>query len=79
MKEIFDKTNELQRDPGCMIFNSSRRWATPSGTTTSPANALADVFEAVKRPGDRFSGACFTSGSAGTLSTGDRLKELYPG
>ena len=32
----------------------------------------------MKRPGDRFAGACFTSGSAGTLSTGDRLKELYP-
>ena len=41
-------------------------------------NALADVFEAIKRPGDRFAGACFTSGSAGTMSTGDRLKELYP-
>ena len=24
--------------------------------------ALADVFEAVKRPGERFAGACFTSG-----------------
>lgn len=36
------------------------------------------MFEAIKRPGDRFAGACFTSGSAGTMSTGDRLKELYP-
>ena len=36
------------------------------------------MFEAIKRPGDHFAGACFTSGSAGTMSTGDRLKELYP-
>jgi hypothetical protein len=32
----------------------------------------------VRAPDDRFAGACFTSGSAGTLSAGDRLKELYP-
>ena len=39
---------------------------------------LADVFESVKRPGDRFAGAAFTSGSAGTMSAGDLLKERYP-
>ena len=36
-------------------------------------------LEAVKRPGDRLSGACFTSGSAGTIGCGDYLKEVYPG
>ena len=41
-------------------------------------NALADVYEAIKRPGDRFAGAAFTSGSAGTMSAGDLLKEKYP-
>ncbi len=40
--------------------------------------ALKDLFEAVKRPGDRLAGACFTSGSAGTMSAGDYLKEHYP-
>jgi hypothetical protein len=40
--------------------------------------ALADLFEAVKKPGQRLSGACFTSGSAGTMSAGDLLKERYP-
>ena len=78
VKEIFDKTNELQRDPGCMIFNQFAEMGNPLWHYNVTGNALADVFEAVKRPGDRFSGACFTSGSAGTLSTGDRLKELYP-
>ena len=42
-------------------------------------SAIAEVFEAVKRPGDRLSGACFTSGSAGTIGCGDYLKEVYPG
>ena len=42
------------------------------------ASGLADVYEAIKRPGDRFAGAAFTSGSAGTMSAGDLLKEKYP-
>ena len=48
-----------------------RRWATTCGTINVTGSALADVFEAVKRPGDRLSGACFTSGSAGTIGCGD--------
>ena len=78
VKEIFDKTNELRQDPHYMIFNQFEEMGNPLWHYNVTGNALADVFEAVKRPGDRFAGACFTSGSAGTLSTGDRLKELYP-
>ena len=36
------------------------------------------IVEAVKKPGQRLAGACFTSGSAGTMSAGDLLKERYP-
>ncbi|MDD3346958.1 pyridoxal-phosphate dependent enzyme [Oscillibacter sp.] len=78
VKEIFDKTNELKRDPGYMVFNQFEEMGNPLWHYNVTGNALADVFESVKRPGDRFAGACFTSGSAGTLSAGDRLKERYP-
>ena len=78
VKEIFDKTNELRQDPHYMIFNQFEEMGNPLWHYNVTGNALADVFETVKLPGDRFAGACFTSGSAGTLSTGDRLKELYP-
>ena len=78
VKEIFDKTNELKQDPQYMIFNQFEEMGNPLWHYNVTGNALADVFEAIKRPGDRFAGACFTSGSAGTMSTGDRLKELYP-
>ncbi|MBQ2446653.1 MAG: pyridoxal-5-phosphate-dependent protein subunit beta, partial [Oscillospiraceae bacterium] len=40
--------------------------------------ALATVFETVKRDGDRLAGCAFTSGSAGTMSAGDYLKDHYP-
>ena len=78
VKEIFDKTNELKRDPQYMIFNQFEEMGNPLWHYNVTGNALADVFEAIRRPEDRFAGACFTSGSAGTMSTGDRLKELYP-
>ena len=78
VKEIFDKTNELKRNPGYMVFNQFEEMGNPLWHYNVTGNALADLFEAIKRPGDRFAGACFTSGSAGTLSSGDRLKELYP-
>ena len=78
VKEIFDKTNELKLDPQYMIFNQFEEMGNPLWHYNVTGNALADVFEAVKRPGDRFAAAAFTSGSAGTMSAGDRLKELYP-
>ena len=78
VKEIFDKTWELKQDPQYMIFNQFEEMGNPLWHYNVTGAALADVFEAVKRPGDRFAGACFTSGSAGTMSAGDLLKERYP-
>jgi len=78
VKEIFDKTWELKQDPTMMIFNQFAEMGNPLWHYNVTGNALADVYEAIKRPGDNFAGACFTSGSAGTMSAGDRLKDLYP-
>ena len=78
VKEIFDKTNELKRDPQYMIFNQFEEMGNPLWHYNVTGAALADVLEAVKRPGERFAAAAFTSGSAGTMSAGDLLKERYP-
>ena len=78
VKEIFDKTNELKQDPLYMIFNQFEEMGNPLWHYNVTGVALADLFEAIKRPGDNFAGACFTSGSAGTMSAGDLLKERYP-
>ncbi len=79
VKEIFDKTNELRQDPSCMIFNQFEEMGNHLWHYEVTGSALAETFESIKRPGDRFAGACFTTGSAGTIGSGDRLKELYPG
>lgn len=78
VKEIFDKTWELKQDPQYMIFNQFEEMGNPLWHYNVTGFALADLFEAVKHPGERLAGACFTSGSAGTMSAGDLLKERYP-
>lgn len=79
VKEIFDKTNELKQREDVMIFNQFEEMGNPLWHYNVTGYALKDVFEDAKREGDRLSGACFTSGSAGTMSAGDYLKEQYPG
>ena len=61
-----------------MIFNQFAEMGNPLWHYNVTGYALADLFEAIKKPGQNFAGACFTSGSAGTMSAGDLLKERYP-
>ncbi len=78
VKEIFDKTHELRREPDCMIFNQFEEMGNHLWHYQVTGSAIQEAFEAAKRPGDRLAGACFTSGSAGTIGCGDYLKEVYP-
>ncbi len=78
VKEIFDKTNELKRDPSCMVFNQFEEMGNHLWHYQVTGDAVASLFESIKRPGDHLAGACFTSGSAGTIGCGDYLKEVYP-
>ena len=79
VKEIFDKTWELRETRAdVMIFNQFEEMGNHLWHYAVTGPAIAEAFEAAKRPGDRLAGACFTSGSAGTLGCGDYLKEAYP-
>ena len=78
VKEIFDKTWELRQEPDCMIFNQFEEMGNHLWHYQVTGSAIAETFEAIRRPGDRLAGACFTSGSAGTIGCGDYLKEVYP-
>lgn len=78
VKEIFDKSWELKEKPEVMVFNQFEEMGNALWHYNVTGYALADVFEDAKKPGDHFAGACFTSGSAGTMSAGDYLKEIYP-
>ena len=78
VKEIFDKANELKRQPHMMVFNQFEEMGNHLWHYQVTGDAIATVFEHLKGTGDRLAGACFTSGSAGTIGCGDYLKEVYP-
>ncbi|HWP79456.1 MAG TPA: pyridoxal-phosphate dependent enzyme [Candidatus Acidoferrum sp.] len=78
VKEIFDKTNELRKRPDCMIFNQFEEMGNVLWHYNVTGRAIAEVYEAMKTPTSRMAGVCFTSGSAGTLSAGDYIKDVYP-
>lgn len=79
VKEIFDKTWELRRTrKDCIIFNQFEEMGNVIFHYNVTGPALEEAFHDLARPGDRFAGACFTSGSAGTMSAGDYLKDQFP-
>lgn len=80
VKEIFDKTWELKTTrEDVLIFNQFEEMGNYLWHYNVTGSAIADAFEEMREEGDRFAGAVFTSGSAGTMASGDYLKEKYPG
>jgi cysteine synthase len=79
VKEIFDKTWELRKTRSdVVIFNQFEEMGNVLWHYQVTGKAIADAYESIKTDKTRFAGACFTSGSAGTMSAGDYLKEVYP-
>ncbi len=79
VKEIFDKTWELRKTrEDVVIFNQFDEMGNSVWHYQVTGKAIQDVYEKVRREGDHFAGSAFTSGSAGTMGSGDYLKEVYP-
>lgn len=78
VKEIFDKCWEL-RESGqdLMIFNQFDELGNYLWHYTVTGQAMADVLEA-ELGGNTYRGLALSTGSAGTIASGDRLKQLYP-
>ena len=81
VKEIFDKVNELKATRSdVLIFNQFDELGNYMWHYNVTGPAIVEAFESMaKRNGKlKFAGACFTSGSAGTLASGDFFKQRYP-
>ena len=79
VKEIFDKTNELRATRGdVMIFNQFEEMGNYLWHYSITGNAISEAFESIRGDSGRFAGICLTSGSAGSLGSGDFLKQKYP-
>ena len=79
VKEIFDKCKELQaQDPDVVILNQFDDFGNYLWHFAVTGRAMEEVLDQHMRPGDVFRGLCLTTGSAGTIASGDYLKTLFP-
>jgi cysteine synthase len=80
VKEIFDKVHELKATRNdVLIFNQFDEMGNYLWHYNVTGPAIAEAFEGMKQGDEKlkFAGVCFTSGSAGTLASGDFLKQRY--
>ena len=79
VKEIFDKCNELTLfGEDLVIFNQFDEFGNYLWHYAVTGPAMAEAIEAAMGPDDRFRGVTLTTGSAGTIASGDYLKQRYP-
>ncbi len=79
VKEIFDKCWELRRSgQELMIFNQFEEFGNYLWHYTVTGQAFEEMLKLTMRPNDSLRGSVFTTGSAGTIASGDYLKHLFP-
>jgi cysteine synthase A len=80
VKEIFDKCKELrQSGQDLMIFNQFEEFGNYLWHYEVTGHAIEEAFRHIARPGDVFRGITSATGSAGTIASGDYLKQAFPG
>ncbi len=79
VKEIFDKCWELRASgEDLFIFNQFEEFGNYIWHYEVTGRAMAEVLEQIMGPADNYRGAVYTTGSAGTIASGDYLKNLFP-
>jgi cysteine synthase len=79
VKEIYDKCNELDRDPKNIIFNQFCEFGNYLVHYLCTGSAIGKVFESLRAQDGKLNLRAYTSatGSGGTLAAGDFLKAKY--
>ena len=80
VKEIFDKCNELAASgEKLMIFNQFDHLGNYLWHYEVTGRAMAECLGSIMDDPKRFKGVVLSTGSGGTLASGDYLKSVYPG
>jgi cysteine synthase len=78
VKEIYDKVWELKRSrKDIFVFNQFAEFGNYLFHYDVTGHAMEEVIKNELR-GAHFRGVCFTTGSAGTIASGDYLKQAFP-
>jgi cysteine synthase len=79
VKEIFDKCWELRTTgQDLMIFNQFEEFGNYLWHYEVTGHAMEEVLERVMGPRDSYRGMASATGSAGTIASGDYLKQVFP-
>jgi cysteine synthase len=79
VKEIFDKCKELRSSgQDLMIFNQFDEFGNYLWHYEVTGHAMEEALKKIIRPGDRYRGVASATGSAGTIASGDYLKQVFP-
>jgi cysteine synthase len=80
VKEIYDKVKALEAERGDKIvtLNQFAEFGNPLWHYAVTGPAMGEVFESIPGENNRLSGLFLTQGSAGTLGSGEYLKQAYP-
>jgi cysteine synthase len=79
VKEIFDKCWELRGSgQDLMIFNQFEEFGNYLWHYEVTGHALEEILRKELGPQDNYWGVALTTGSAGTIGSGDYLKQVYP-
>ncbi len=80
VKEIFDKCWELRKSgEDLMIFNQFDEFGNYLWHYEVTGHAMEEVLQKVMGPRDTYRGMASATGSAGTIASGDYMKQLFPG
>ncbi len=80
VKEIFDKCWELRASgQDLMIFNQFEELGNYLWHYEVTGHAMEEVCKAVMGPKDQYRGMTSATGSAGTIASGDYMKQVFPG
>ena len=80
VKEIFDKCWELRSSgEDLMIFNQFEEFGNYLWHYEITGHAMEEVLEQAMGSKDRYRGLASATGSAGTIASGDYMKQIFPG
>ncbi|MCH7733184.1 MAG: pyridoxal-phosphate dependent enzyme [Candidatus Marinimicrobia bacterium] len=80
VKEIYDKVKELKAERGdeIVVLNQFEEFGNSLWHYAVTGPAMEEVYHQQKSDNQRFSALFLTQGSAGTLGSGDYLREKFP-
>lgn len=80
VKEIFDKCWELRKSgEDLMIFNQFDEFGNYLWHYDITGHALEELVKKLAGPKDEYRGMVSATGSAGTIASGDYMKQIFPG